>query len=372
MLKYFVSIFYSLLLSTPVSANTWFSKGKSFSIKNSQNIYYKKPMRWFTSHGTWGKDGGQGVDIITGKIVDIPWYRNYPNYPGNSSLTEWSELKMVHFNGGTKKGWFFGKAKVNSTTYYLLEMDFNLKKIVHFIPIRGNSLVSVGMDPQENFFLAATRTSPGNNAGRSIVEKILQIDIKNKKVISSINVTVKTRPGQTTSNLVYLPSSDMKFIYIREHDEYNRSTGKGFLKSPETQGFLVDVNSKSYFTIKTPVEVWTASFTPDNRFLFISSYQKGTLSRLNLKSKSIDKTIKTPDRNMLISATSKQSLYVLHLNGLKVYDLNFKLLKYFTKKQILGSDIWAGPYETDSSGSKMIFGLVRNGKKIYQILNLLR
>jgi len=335
--------------------------------------------RWVVTESVYGKSGGELVDLETQKIVELPWFSTLADFPsitepafGADYPTRVAALKMegkysrlttllwVRLDGAKNTGWIWatmqktlrlspdpplcddGKparliaenqkfyclstrswvdpAKVvkDVTESWLLAVDLAARKVTASTKVADEVLTPVGMDPTETFFVAGTPRIFLEREELKGPVTIYKITLKNQAV-QKLQIDMPTRRKTAgVYSVVYVPSPDFSRVFVREADEKKGNTGAGFLTGPTARGHIANLEKQESFEFDAPVEVRTALFSVDHKYLFIDSPALSTVTRLTLSTKTLQR-VKTPRPGHFLALSGRSLLYSFHEDGVTIY-----------------------------------------------------
>lgn len=358
--------------------------------------------RFAVTESVYGKSGGELVDLETQKVVELPWFSTLSDFPaitepafGPDYPTRVAALKAegkysrlttqlwVRLDGARNTGWIWAtmqktlrlspdpplcddgkparliaenqkfyclstRSWVDPAKYlkevtesWLLAVDLGARKVTASLKVADEALVPVGMDPTETFFVAGTPRIFMERVELKGPVTIYKITLKNQS-IQNLRVDMPTR--QKTAgvySVVYVPSPDFSRIFVREADEKKGNTGAGFLTGPTARGHVANLDKQESFEFDTPVEVRTAVFSADHKYLFIDSPALSTVTRLDLATRKLQR-VKTAKPGHFLALSGRNLLYSFHEDGVTIYGAeemlpleNLKRASYWPKGALM-------------------------------------
>jgi len=358
--------------------------------------------RFAVTESVYGKSGGELVDLETQKVPDLPWFSTLsdfpvitepafgPDYPtrvaalkAEGKYSRLATLLWVRLDGTRNSGWIWAtlqktvrlspdppvcddgkparlipenqkfyclstRSWVDPAKYlkevtesWLLAVDLAARKVTASLKVADEALVPVGMDPTETFFVAGTSRIFLDREELSGPVTIFKITLKSQS-IQKLRVDMPTRRKTAgVYSVVYVPSPDFSRIFVREADEKKGNSGAGFLTAPTARGHVANLDKQESFEFDAPVEVRTAVFSADHKYLFIDSPALSTVTRLELATRKLQR-VKTAKPGHFLALSGRNLLYSFHEDGVTIYGAeemlpleNLKRASYWPKGALM-------------------------------------
>ncbi|MBN2725426.1 MAG: PD40 domain-containing protein [Deltaproteobacteria bacterium] len=354
-----ISIFLSS--NETLAKSPWLSIGNKWSFNNSLNPYYKNPGRFFTTAGFWGKNSGYFGDILTGKSGIIPWplkkISSWPEKITNNS--SFYSVILISYSPLQKKAWYYIVLRKKGRPRFLTIVDYEKNKVIKMLSVKENAALPLGISPDGKYFVYSSNNRDSFRNSFSGTMFLHRMIISSGKVDRKIRVQFPKREKLPSSySIVWAGDATFNTFYGREHDEFNPKTAEGFLVGPKTQGIIVNLDKSSVFRFDSPVEVWSSVFSTDGKFLFISSYRKKVITRLNIQLKKQDISRYTGTYNILLAYSSTGLLYAFTRMGkCVVFDKRIKKKVDISRSTILKKkEKPAGPYIFVPAMNSVLYG----------------
>ncbi len=349
------------------------------TLKNLLRDFPVSTGRWVVTESVYGKSGGELVDLETLKVVELPWFFTLagfpavtepafgPDYPTRvaalkveGKYSRWMSLQWVRLDGAKNTGWIWAtlhrtlrrsaeppvcddgkparlvpenqkfyclstRSWVDPSIYtrevteaWLYSVDLAARKVTASMKVADEALVPVGMDPTETFFVAGTPRIFLEREELGGPVTIVKITLKSGSV-QKLKVDMPTRRKTAgVYSVVYVPSQDFSRIFVRETDEKKGTTGAGFLTGPTARGHVVNLDKQESFEFDAPVEVRTALFSTDHKYLFMDSPALSTVTRLELATRKLQR-VKTAKPGHFLALSARGNLVSFHEDGVTIY-----------------------------------------------------
>jgi hypothetical protein len=405
--------------------NPWIKLKKSSSMSYSLSKTKVSPSRYIITHGQYGITSGQIFDISTGKSHRLPVLKkaigfDLPPKLGNliSLKRRKAELKGIAWSWGSGKvvyydgikgiaGFWVTKVvsrkitkgaplcpcgsisvlekrdhryhcyckgyrkplpvqsyikKEHSQYYFHIDVRKNRVLWKSFIGKGRYSFIGV---KKGDFLYAGLRRYENSKKIYKTSGGIVRLNMSTHKIDWNKSLNFPQRKNiQGPYSIQYRASLDFNLFFIWEFDEKLRNSNRGRLRKPFPVAYVVNKRKRSSFKFEAPVEIWTSVFDKKGEYLYVNSYQKGEITKVNLKTNLV-KTIKRVKRTFhsAISSDSKY-LYNFHLKGITIYSVqSFKKVKFISKRSYLGKEnTTSGVWYNLNGGKDVLLGIWKKRK----------
>jgi hypothetical protein len=202
-------------------------------------------------------------------------------------------------------------------TWYV-EIDGASGKIVRAAGLatvsEGEDLQVIGTDPVGGTAWFALTKLVGR--GRSVVLRRLDLTTLEVQDVQHIPLTTRAESGGREHSVQVHAAADFSKFAIVEYAEDGVAMAPGQIR-------IVDPNADTSFSVPAPPTVYGVAFSADDRYAFLASAQRGTISRIDLAAGRIDKQVQAPHNvhHLIISPTGTKLLAFATSNTYTVYDL---------------------------------------------------
>ncbi len=213
-------------------------------------------------------------------------------------------------------------------TYIYANMDPTSGRVTWMASLGHKWISSIGVDPGGNYFYFADTINFYKRDKTPDRFGLYRLNLKTRRVdwkyIIPISIRYKKSSASTYAiNIFSAPDLSKIVFWEYDHEERYDEGGKrvwrGYLSNPSAQAYVVDVASRKHFSIAIPVTPYGHLIDRDNRYIVLGSNQKGTLHRINLKSRKEDLRIRsTKGIFKLILSASSRYLYVFTKRSVEV------------------------------------------------------
>ena len=256
-------------------------------------------------------------------------------------------------------------------SYYYAGIDLGSKRVAWITPIAKGSFYSIGVDPDGKYFYFYDSISFYKRVKTPDKFSVYRFNISSRRIDwrYSISIPVRYKKNSPGSySMRFFPSPDFSKIVFWEYDEiYDRKTRKGWLKNPQAQAYIIDIPSKSHFSVPIPVTPYGQLIDRENRYLLLGSNQLGMLFRFDLNNKKQDKRVRA-SRNIfkLILSAHSRYLYVFTKNKVEVRSWpSLKLIKNIPLKRIfpgITKLLVSEPVYVTQDGRFAAIGVLKKGR----------
>lgn len=215
------------------------------------------------------------------------------------------------------------KAPKSLQTFYA-HVSLKRKRILWKVRLSGKALQPLGVDLAGKYFMAYRKLRRKTRRGTTQTVTLVRVNLAKKKVDWTYTVKLPTRSGRYTSlmgDASLNAATDLGKVLIREYDEKSSSKPNGYLHSPKARGVIVDVASSTQVTFTAPVSSYGAVFSSRNRYLYLTSHQRGRIYKIDARTGKYQKSVYNGygAYGLLLSKTGRY-LYCVHFSGVNVYD----------------------------------------------------
>jgi hypothetical protein len=178
----------------------------------------------------------------------------------------------------------------------------------------GEQLQIIGTDPVAGAAWFALTKDGGR--GRSVVLRRLDLGSLEVRDDQRIALASRAERGGREHAVEVHASADFSKFAIVEYAE------DGVAMAP-AKIIIADPTAQTSFAVPAPPTVYGVAFAADNRFLYVASAQRGTISRVDLAAGRIDKQVQAPRNvhHLIVSPTGTRLLAFATSNTYAVYDL---------------------------------------------------
>jgi len=221
----------------------------------------------------------------------------------------------------------------------------------------------LGFDALERYyyFAYAVNEEAAVFDNRALVYEISRINLKNPKVERLLNLQLPRRARQLSlSKVLFSPNG--RLLALAEHNEkvYERDSGPAI---PPQQVYVIDVEKRTFETYPIPLSAYGNAFSPDSKFLFFGSHELGTIIRINLAEKKIDRRVRAAKtiHEFHMAPSGKTFLVVMnmYLSKRKVVDVRsaetLKLVKSLPVKELFPGCEKSSPGFTGTMDGRTLF-----------------
>lgn len=147
----------------------------------------------------------------------------------------------------------------------------------------GGYLQIVGVDTAAGAAWFAIARAAGR--GRELVLRRLDLDTLTTADVHRVALAPR-RAGYEHAARVHAAPDFAQFAVVEYFED-----GKGV---PPGKVYVVDARGGSAFSVPAPSTAYGVAFAPDGRYLYLGSAQRGTISRVDLAARAIDKRVAAP------------------------------------------------------------------------------
>jgi hypothetical protein len=205
-----------------------------------------------------------------------------------------------------------------SRRFWYAELDTHTGKLLRATGLAtlgaGEQLEIIGADADDvAAWFAITRIT---GRGRELVLRRLDLSLLEARDAQRIQLSVRAAtPGGEHAVRVHAAADFSKFAIVEYvEDGVRMAPGQVFVADPATGGS---------FAVPAPPTAYGVAFAPDGRYIYLGSAQLGTISRIDVAARRIDKQVAAPRylHHLVISKTGTKLFALASSNTYAVYDL---------------------------------------------------
>lgn len=213
-------------------------------------------------------------------------------------------------------------------TYLYANLDLKSDRVTWMASLGHTWIRSIGVDPRGNYFYFADTINFYQREKTPDHLTLYRLNLRTRKLDWRYAVPISIRYKKSSASTYavnFFPSPDFKRIVFWEYDheerydEGGKRVWRGFLSNPPAQAYVIDVPSRRHFSVAIPVTPYGHLIDRHNRYMVLGSNQKGTLHRINLKSRREDRRVRSKKGifKIILSARSRY-LYVFTKSSVEV------------------------------------------------------
>jgi len=187
-----------------------------------------------------------------------------------------------------------------------------------------------------------SRSQPRSHGPHQIVLRRLDLDSLTLRDVVQIALPARPMRSGYEDRVMVHAAGDFSRFAVVEYDEDD------FKTTPPAQLFVVDPDMKTSFSVPALDTTYGVAFSADGRHLFLASSQQGTIARVDLASRKIDKRVAGPKltHNAIISPSGNQLIVLGSSTQYTTFDLpeltNRKRIAHTTELAAAAQQLFGG------------------------------
>ncbi|MBU1239613.1 hypothetical protein KKF84_19705 [Myxococcota bacterium] len=290
--------------------------GKGYRYRKAALVNSGRYWRWYSKEYIW-YDGVKNVAGIW--FVKETISKNNPGAPscpsgGTARLV--AKFGMYYCNSDAR---YLKTAEYTTTKRESLFalVDLTARRVKWIRKVADGQYKPLGVDKAGEYVYAGIHNYRWKGKMMAPATKLTRLSLTTKQV--DWTYTLKTPPrtknaSAASYSIPIMASPDFTHFFVWEYDEAHYKKKRGWLKNPYPRGWVINRVKNSRFVVEAPVTCYGRAFDPSGKYLMIGSHQLGTMYRVNLETKKIDKQTTT---------SNKTYKYVFSDDGKHLFGFNF-------------------------------------------------
>jgi hypothetical protein len=279
-------------------------------------------------------------DVCFAQVLDVTTLEVHRIETKRGALQRFGEHGVVASYTPTRTGLFMHADSGHGTRYSYVEVDTKSGRIVRSAPLGTSTgatdIYFVGTDSERGdaWFSVEQYSGPrdpqlGYRRAKSATAIALRrIDLGTFAVTDDAAVTLAERAqsGPLEIQLFVHPADDFSRFAIVEYWEQPHKL------SPAGNVYIVETATATSFSLSAPPVTYGAAFSRDGKYLYLSSAQSGTVSRVDLATHKIDQTVTGPKLTHHLAISPDDRNVIALVSGARYVDFDLPKISRGTER----------------------------------------